>query len=144
MSAGDIDLLLGLWAASLAPHDVPPPFRDHREMYKVIDRMKLGDIIWDSFTLHYNGERPDGFVPTWMTAEYDVWFRNPNRLLHNLIGNPDFKDEFDYVPYRYYTGNDRQYCNFMSGNWAWKQAVSYLFCAMSTSSSDIYLGTGQN
>lgn len=124
MSAGDIDILLGLWASSLAPHDTPPPFLDHKELYKVIDRTKLGDVNWDSFSLHYNGERPDENVPTWMTAQYDIWFRSPRYLLHNLISNPDFKDEFDYVPYRSYRGNSRDYCDFMSGNWAWKQAVS--------------------
>jgi hypothetical protein len=38
-----------------------------------------------------------------MTSEYDVWFQDPQLLIHNIISNPDFKDEFDYAPVQEYS-----------------------------------------
>lgn len=58
-----------------------------------------------------------------MDAEYDVWFRDPRNLLHNLIANPDFQDEFDYAPYHEYVDGQHIFEDFMSGDWAWTQAV---------------------
>ena len=134
MSSGDIDFIFNLWAASLAVHDDTPPFESHVEMYDVIDSTPIGDVPWDSFSLLYNGIRPaEGEVPPWMTAEYDVWFRDPRQLVHNLISNPDFKEEFDYAPVQEYsTDGAHRFQDFMSGDWAWKQAVGsfnlmYLF-----------------
>ena len=59
-----------------------------------------------------------------MTAEFDMWFRDPRSLVHNLLSNPDFDKEFDYSPLQEYDldGNHR-YQDFMSGDWAWKQAA---------------------
>ncbi|KAJ8587763.1 hypothetical protein M405DRAFT_904199 [Rhizopogon salebrosus TDB-379] len=111
MSGGDIDFIFSLWAASLAPHSDTPPFANHIDMYDAIDSTPLGDVPWQSFSSQYNGTLPEGDVPPeWMTSEYDVWFRDPRLLIHNIISNPDFKDEFDYAP------------DFMSGDWCWKQA----------------------
>jgi hypothetical protein len=126
MPARDIDVLLRLWAASLAPHEASPPFRDHTHLYDTIDSIRVGDVPWESSTLYYDGPRPDGPVPTWMTSEYQVWFRDPRKLIHNIISNPDFKDQFDYVPHHEYAGDNHRFHNFMSGDWAWKQAV-YIF-----------------
>lgn len=127
MSAGDIDFILKLWAASLAAHNESPPFANHTEMYSAIDSTPLGDIPWESFSLEYNGDRPEGDVPSWMKAEYDVWFRNPRDLVHKILSNPDFEDEIDYAPVQDYDSNGvHRYQDFMSGNWAWKQAVSIL------------------
>ena len=38
--------------------------------------------------------------------------------------NPDLADGIDYVPYRDFEGGKRRYCDFMSGDWAWRQCVS--------------------
>ncbi|KAF8479865.1 hypothetical protein JB92DRAFT_2837755 [Gautieria morchelliformis] len=46
-------------------------------MYDTIDSTPLGDISWESFSLQYNGEIPADNVPSWMEADYDVWFRDP-------------------------------------------------------------------
>jgi len=126
MSAGDIDYLLDIWAATLAPHRDSPPFKNHKDLYSTVDATPLGDVPWDSFSLKYNGTLPDGEVPSWMSSEYDVWFRDPRCLVQNLISNPDFLGEFDYSPLREYDADgNRRYQNFMSGNWAWKQAVCF-------------------
>ena len=125
MSASNIDTLLNLWGASAATHGQPPPFQNHEELYKTIDSTPLGDVEWECFSMRHNGEKPEGTVPSWMEADYDVWFRDPRKLLHNLISNPDFKDEFDYAPFQERDSDEtRRYQDFMSGNWAWRHAVS--------------------
>lgn len=124
MSTGDIDFLFNLWAATLARHNDHPPFSNHAELYSTIDATPLGDVPWESFSLKYNSILPDNNIPPWMTSEYDVWFRNPNTLIRNLISNPDFRDKFDYSPLQEFDANENHhYQDFMLGNWAWKQAV---------------------
>ncbi|KAG2100144.1 uncharacterized protein F5147DRAFT_747170 [Suillus discolor] len=126
MSAGDIDFVFNLWAASLAAHGDTPPFTNHTDMYDTIDSTPLGDVPWQSFSSQYNGILPDDpdDIPSWMKSEYDVWFRDPRLLVHNIISNPDFKDEFDYAPLQEYSVSDgaHQFQDFMSGDWCWKQA----------------------
>ncbi|KAF8462345.1 hypothetical protein JB92DRAFT_3136774 [Gautieria morchelliformis] len=123
MSAGDINFILSLWAASLAIHNDKPPFTKVTHMYDTIDSTPLGDISWESFSLQYNGEIPADNVPSWMEADYDVWFRDPRILVHNLVSNPDFKFNFDYTPFQERTtDNTHRFRDFMSGNWAWSQA----------------------
>jgi hypothetical protein len=129
MSAGQIDTLLDIWAATLIKHDDSPPFTGHRNLYETIDSTPLGDVSWQTFSMSYSGTRPAENVLPWMTAEYDVWFRDPHLLVHNMLSNPDFAAEIEYVPYRDYTDdNKRCYKNFLSGDWAWKQAVCYTSC----------------
>lgn len=124
MSASDIDTLLNLWNASLAAHGEPAPFQNHKHLYDTIDATPLGDIPWTSFSLQFNGNRPDGEVPSWMDANYDVWYRDARQLVHNIISNPDFENGFDYTPYQEHDGDQsRCYHDFMSANWSWRQAV---------------------
>jgi hypothetical protein len=125
MSAGDINFILSLWAASLAIHNDKPPFSNTNDMYDTIDSTPLGDVPWESFSLQYNGAQPVDNIPSWMKTEYDVWFRNPRALVHNIISNPDFEFGFDYAPFQERTVNGvHRFCDFMSANWPWKQAVS--------------------
>ncbi|KAF8221283.1 hypothetical protein L208DRAFT_1328845, partial [Tricholoma matsutake] len=128
MSAGDINCMLNLWAASLAIHNDEPPFSNTTDLYRTIDSTPLGDVAWESFSLQYNGVQPAEGVPSWMQAEYDVWFRDPCALVHNLLSNPDFKSDFDYMPFQEKT-TDRvhRFQDFMSGNWAWHQAVNSFY-----------------
>jgi hypothetical protein len=44
MSAGDINYLLNLWAASLAVHDDEPLFLRASDLYNTIDATPLGDV----------------------------------------------------------------------------------------------------
>jgi Plavaka transposase len=125
MSAGDINFLLSLWTASLAIHSDEPPFSKATHLYETIDSTPLGDVAWESFSLQYNGIRPESNVPSWMQSEYDVWFRDPRTLIHNLLSNPDFKSGFDYTPFQERTDDGlHRFQDFMSGIWAWNQAVS--------------------
>jgi hypothetical protein len=126
MSAGNIDTILSLWAASLAQHNASAPFSNHNDLYNTIDSTPLGNVPWQSFNLHYEGERPNGDIPTWMDSQFEVWFRDPRTLVQNMIANPDFDHEFDCSPFQEYdtAGDNHRFQDFMSGNWAWKQAVN--------------------
>lgn len=127
MSAGNIDKLLKIWGQHAASTGGEAPFRSHKDLYETIDSTPVGDVPWQSFNLSYDGPRPDledGDVPAWMDDEHAVWFRDPRELIQNLLSNTDFHGEFDYMPFQEYDdiGNHR-YQDFMSGNWAWRQAV---------------------
>jgi hypothetical protein len=125
MSAGGINFILGLWAASHAVHGGEPPFTSASHMYDTIDSTPLGDVPWESISLYYEGARPVDNIPSWMTAAYDVWFRDPRALVHNILSNPDFESGFDYAPFQEYTVDGvHRFGDFMSANWAWTQAVS--------------------
>lgn len=59
-----------------------------------------------------------------MTGEYTIFYRDPRKLFVNMLENPEFVDNIDYAPLRQYNKKGiREYENFMSGDWAWKQAV---------------------
>ncbi|KAG1838891.1 hypothetical protein F4604DRAFT_1885392 [Suillus subluteus] len=123
MSARQIDTLLDLWAATLIKHNDAPPFANHRDMYATIDATPLGDTPWKSFTLCYNGAKPEQDIPPWMDGQYDVWYRDPLEMTRGILANCDFNGGIEYSPYCDYTTEDKQYWkNFMSGDWAWKQA----------------------
>ena len=64
-----------------------------------------------------------------MKAEHTVWFRDPRLLFKMMLENPDFQNSFNYAPFWQYNMHDQHhYKNFMSGNWAWKQAISTHSC----------------
>ncbi|KAG1841019.1 hypothetical protein DFJ58DRAFT_718247 [Suillus subalutaceus] len=99
-------------------------FSDHRSVYKAIDNTPFGDIKWESFTVKYTGDIPEEGTAPWMADSHEVWFRDPREVIRNMLANPDFAAEMDLRPYREFaTKNDeRQWKDFMSGDWAYKQA----------------------
>lgn len=123
-SAGHIDKVLHIVSDLLAVHGDQPPFLDHTDVYQIIDAIPIGGVPWQSFTVTYEGPKPISDIPKWMDAKYTVWFRDPHQLFLQMLKNPEFANSFDYAPYRQYDrqGN-RQYEHFMSGDWAWKQAI---------------------
>jgi len=133
MSAPNIDKLLDLWASTLLKHNEPPPFANHTDLYNTIDSTPLGDVPWQSFSLRYNSDEvPEGTIPQWMTSEYDVWFRDPHTIVKNMIDNPEYNHHADVAPVQIFDSNGiRVYQNFMSGDWAWEEAVSSIvfFCS---------------
>lgn len=130
MPAKKIDDLLNIWAASLAPHHDTLPFKNHNDLYSTIDATPIpgGDADWKSFNLCFH---PDEELPhdaaNWKKTKWDVWYRDPRQLIDNMLQNPDFRDEFDYIPHQEYDldGNHR-FHNVMSGDWCWREAVSML------------------
>ena len=100
------------------------PYPDHKSLYETIDSIPHGESRWQSFKASYSGTIPDQDPPPWMVREYDVWFRDPRRVLHNQLANRDFDQQFDYAPKQVFTEDDKRiWLDFMSGNWAWRQAV---------------------
>ncbi|RPD70597.1 hypothetical protein L226DRAFT_547722 [Lentinus tigrinus ALCF2SS1-7] len=123
MSGKNISKLMELWAADVARYGGQPPFADHADLYTTIDAILLGDVAWRCLKGQYQGPRPAGIVPAWMDEEYDVWFQDSRELVLRMLANADFKDEFDVAPIREYThAGNRRYHNFMSGDWAWREA----------------------
>jgi hypothetical protein len=75
MSGASIDVLLDIWEAHTLKLGGQASFHKHKDIYDTIDSISLGDTPWTSFSLYYQGERPeDERAPSWMNAEYDVWF----------------------------------------------------------------------
>ncbi|KAJ7799547.1 hypothetical protein B0H14DRAFT_2387992, partial [Mycena olivaceomarginata] len=121
MSAGAIDELMQNWAAR--PNSAgDPPFADHEDLYNTIDATKIGHVPWESFTVRYNQPIAPGDGTPWKTQEYVVHFRDPRKVLHQQLANPDFKSEMDFAPKQVFVDGKREYEDFMSGNWAWRQA----------------------
>jgi hypothetical protein len=124
MSAGNINLLLDLWALNMAKHDDVGPFSSCEHMYSVIDNIKHGDVPWKSFTTSYAGELVPN-APSWQLQDYEVWFRDPDVVVQNMLDNPDFHGHFDYIPYvDLDKDGNRRWNEFMSGNFSWRHAVS--------------------
>ena len=125
MSAAHINVLLDLWAASLLEAGGRPLFSDYKQMYETIDSTQLGDVKWQSFTVKYTGDLGADTAP-WIRDSYDVWFRDPREVVRNMLANPEFANEMDYQPFREYDmkTSTQRWQDFMSGDWAWRQAVS--------------------
>ena len=123
MSASSINDLLQIWAATL-PEDQDPPFINQKNLYDVIDAIEVGDTPWNSFSVSFNGEIPEGDKTPWKHAQYDVWYRDPRLILHNQLANTDFATEIDFAAKEVTDESDTQrYTDFMSGNWAWRHSV---------------------
>ena len=123
MSASNIDDLLQIWASTL-PSDRDPPFNNKQDMYNTLDAINEGDAPWQSFSVSFSGEIPEGDTTSWMHAKYDVHFRDPHIVLHNQLGNPDFTNEIDFAAKEVHDENNKcHYQDFMSGDWAWRQSV---------------------
>ena len=58
-----------------------------------------------------------------MTNTHTVFFCDPLEVVKAIITNPDYATDFDFALYREFVGGKRRWTNFMSGNWAWDQAV---------------------
>ncbi|KAH9856101.1 hypothetical protein C2E23DRAFT_722466 [Lenzites betulinus] len=97
-------------------------------MYRTIDSTPLGEVRWECFTMQYPQDaipKPIDSAPSWMTSEHEVWYRDVHAIVKSMLANPDFKLNIDYAPLReYYSDGSRCLKDFMSGDWAWKQAVS--------------------
>ncbi|KAF8545662.1 hypothetical protein OG21DRAFT_1492080 [Imleria badia] len=131
MPGAQIDTLLDIWVASLIKagsqvlfsHHGSTRVPDHKDIYHTIDHIELRDVKWDNFTVRYTGDCPADGTPPWMDNKYKVYFHNRRKVVQNILGNPDLLTEMDNCPYREFSSatNEHQWCDFMSGNWAWNQ-----------------------
>lgn len=123
MSRGQVDELMQIWAARTALNGGTTPFADSKDLYNTIDAIEEGDAPWYSFRVGYDGDRPQGQVPSWMDDSHQVFYRDPRQVVRMFLSNRKFDGNFDYVPYREYENGERRWGDFMSGNFCWKQAV---------------------
>ncbi|OCH87368.1 hypothetical protein OBBRIDRAFT_850015 [Obba rivulosa] len=160
MSGVKIDTLMQIWAAINAGKSssdlLDPLFASADDLYSFIDAMPYGEIGWESFTVSYNGPRPEHDPPPWMLESYEVWFQCPRKVLYQQLGNPDFAHEMDYAPKRVFNKDGKRvYSDLMSGNWAWKQADTIardpkthgsVFCPviLGSDKTTVSVATGQN
>ena len=128
MSAKNIDKLFNIWETFLVGFNAAPSFVNSDDMYETIDSTPYGNARWESFTIHYNiaKDPPSNQAPAvWKTAEYNGWFCDPRKLIHNIIANWAFDGEFDYAPYQEYDyKGQHRFHDVFSGNWCWRQVVS--------------------
>ena len=100
MPQSHVDRLMRLWTASMLHHNDWAPYSGHADLHQVIDAIPHGDVPWQSIQVHYSGNLPEPVAPSLMTKGYDIWFRDPNTVVKNLLSNPDFHGHFDYTLYR--------------------------------------------
>ncbi|KAF8123085.1 hypothetical protein EV363DRAFT_1404165 [Boletus edulis] len=123
MSATHVNKLLDIFTTYMHLNGGQPPFSNCSDLYDLIDRTRVGDIAWENFGIKYSGECPDHPLP-WMDDVYDVWMRDPESVIGQIIDNPGFTRLMDLTPFREFetASNDRRWQDFMSGDWAWEEA----------------------
>ncbi|KAH8979760.1 hypothetical protein EDB92DRAFT_1937270 [Lactarius akahatsu] len=98
VSASNINILLDIWAQSLAGANQPAPFESHEHMYATIDASVLGDVPWQCLVAGPLVDIGD-HSPEWMRTSYEVWYHDPDAVVTNMLSNPDFTGQFDLRPY---------------------------------------------
>ena len=124
MSKANTNDLIEIWEEFAERFGGGCPFRNAEDIINTIDEIDLGHVPWETFSLEYPGELPESNPPTWMTKEHRVWFRDPRQVIHSILANKDFDGEIDYSPHQIFVDGKRNFSNFMSSDWAWRQAVS--------------------
>ncbi|KAJ6590372.1 hypothetical protein B0H10DRAFT_1830806 [Mycena sp. CBHHK59/15] len=121
MSSKNIDYLLELWALSLMKHEDLGPFQSYEDLYKTIDATKLGDAPWQCFQTEPLAVGDD--APAWARQSYEIWYRDPDKIIANMLDNPDFDGVFDTAPYVHLDSEGkRSWHDFMSANFAWRHS----------------------
>jgi hypothetical protein len=64
-------------------------------------------------------------APNWRHTTYEVWYRDPEVVVSNMLSSPDFDGQFDLCPYIDLDADgNRRWSNVMSANIAWRRCVS--------------------
>ena len=99
-------------------------WRSAMELYDSIEKIQHGSAPWKTYSFRYLGPLPP-LPPQWMTCTYELCTCDTRQVLQHQFANPDFKDKINYTPYKQFNkSRKRVWSNFMSGDWAWRQAVS--------------------
>ncbi|KAH9038881.1 hypothetical protein EDB85DRAFT_1860083 [Lactarius pseudohatsudake] len=123
-SAAEIAEGLNLWLATSFKHGstVGAPWRSAKEMYTTIDTIEIGSLPFQTFTLQYAGLKLL-VPPCWMEEVYELNTHNILEVIQEQLATPDFKSQFDYVPYKDFNARGEcMWSNLMSGQWASMQA----------------------
>jgi hypothetical protein len=129
-----------LLSIMLAKHEDAAPFKDHKELYEAIDAIAVGEAPWIDW--EYDdaaGEEISADSPSWKRKKHLVRYRDPLKVVKNMLQNESFDGEFDYVPFSEINkkGN-RNYHDLMSAQWAWEEAVRLEPCFRRIGVSDVW------
>ncbi|KAL0568424.1 hypothetical protein V5O48_013559 [Marasmius crinis-equi] len=128
MSQANVNELLDLWALDIHNRcndtDSSAPFSNQRELLETIDSIKSGSAPWKCLETTPAGDPLEQATPEWKKASYQVWYRDPDTVVTNILANPDFAKEFDPAPYvQVGVDGQRQLSDFMSGNYTFRHAT---------------------
>jgi hypothetical protein len=130
-SAADIDQALENWAGrSMHESGIDSsPFRDHKDMLRAIDAIKVGEASWSSFDAGYTGN-PDDMSAGFLRDRWTVHTRDIREVAHLMMANPEYNGHFDYTARREFVPTpgqpdtwERRFSDVMSGDWAWNESV---------------------
>jgi hypothetical protein len=103
------------------------PFSDHKDLHMAIDELTVGGTPWQSFLVGFTGTLSGNINaprPKWTSDVHEVFYCDPQLLIHEMLANPDYNDGIDFSPYRAFNEDgSRRYQHMMSGDWAWEQVV---------------------
>ncbi|KAJ7725533.1 hypothetical protein B0H16DRAFT_1781820 [Mycena metata] len=126
MSSKNIDHLLELWALSLMKHGDLGPFENYQQLYEAIDATKVGDAPWQCLQTEPLAVGED--APAWARQSYEIWYRDPDAIIANMLDNPDFDGAFDTAPYVHLDSEGkRRWHDFMSANFAWRHSAGAMY-----------------
>ncbi|KAI5886109.1 uncharacterized protein SCHCODRAFT_02673152 [Schizophyllum commune H4-8] len=123
-SAGGINKNLDILTATLLPTSGRTfPWKNAQDVYDSIDSIQASSTPFRSIKMRYTGPLPPGTPPKWMTETYEMFVRDSRLLLHQQLASEQFRDALTPRPYlQFDRDGKRVFSNFMSGDWAFKQA----------------------
>ncbi|KAF5362702.1 hypothetical protein D9758_011703 [Tetrapyrgos nigripes] len=128
MSQGNVDELMDIWSlfgSQCHPEDddaASAPFHDYKDLFEDIDRIQAGDAPWKCFQTVVD-ESLGSSAPEWQKTSYQVWYRDPDVVISQILSNPLLIHNFDPCPYIHLDPHGkRRWSDFMSGNFAWQHA----------------------
>ncbi|KAF9496260.1 hypothetical protein BDN71DRAFT_1505955 [Pleurotus eryngii] len=96
-------------------------FSSRYKLNKKLNKLPTGSD-WECEPITVKGDRVDRHGKP-LTEEIELWHRNPVKCIHELIGNPAFKDHLAYLPEHVF-GNieetNRLYDEMWTAEWWWK------------------------
>ncbi|KAL0564347.1 hypothetical protein V5O48_017700 [Marasmius crinis-equi] len=126
LSGSLLNELLDIWALDIQSRfedDSGAPFGTQQHLYETIDAIQHGGVRWQCFETQVDVPLV-GDVPDYLKTPYQVWYRDPDKVLANILSNPDFANDFDPAPYVHIATNGKRcWSDFMSGNYAFGHAT---------------------
>ncbi|KAG1724981.1 hypothetical protein EDB19DRAFT_1897836 [Suillus lakei] len=97
-----------------------PSFTSNYTLQKKLNKLPKGPG-WTCEIVTSTGDQVDGNGNP-LTEQHELWRRDPVECVHELIGNPAFKEYLSYIPEKVYEdakGNRRVYNEMWTGDWWW-------------------------
>lgn len=129
MSASVVNELMTIWDEMVEQFDTSAPFSNAKDLLSTIDSIDVGGVPWVKRYASYSGPVTAN-SPSWQRRKYEVFHRDPDKVIANILANPDFDGLIDYQPYKEFSqSGQRRYNEFMSGKCCWEQAVRFSYIA---------------